>query len=265
MIYSQKRTGTGNRQENLIVTLMKVLYSIWCWCCFLIPYIIFTPFQQLFLCFQFTKHIAHWLNQAWAHITLPLCGLGPKTIIEESLPNQPVVYCVNHTSYLDIPSLFYSIPNFFTIIGKHELTKIPLFGRMFSKLYITVKRTNRSNKYASLQQAHKAIAQNRSVIIFPEGKIDKTISPKLLPFHNGAFRLAIQEQIPIVPVTIPYNWIILPDGAKWLRRKKMKIIIHRPILTKKMNMNDIETLKSQVREKIENTLSQMNEEMLSKY
>ena len=64
-------------------------------------------------------------------------------------------------------------------------------------------------------------------------------------FKDGAFRVAIEKQIPIVPVTIPYNWIILPDENLLPKLKKLKVVFHRPINTIGMTLEDIDKLKQQ--------------------
>ena len=71
--------------------------------------------------------------------------------------------------------------------------------------------------------------------------------PTLEPFKDGAFRVAIEKQIPVVPVTIPHNWIILPNrkGLMVTRRKSIAIY-HKPVPTDGLTLDDLESLKGQV-------------------
>ena len=95
-----------------------------------------------------------------------------------------------------------------------------------------------------------------SISIFPEGTIHDN-APKLNRFKNGPFKMAIESQVPIVPVTFKNNWIILPEGRKGKKGGKptrMEVVIHKPIPTKGMTENNIEALKAQVFAIINNEL-----------
>jgi 1-acyl-sn-glycerol-3-phosphate acyltransferase len=76
----------------------------------------------------------------------------------------------------------------------------------------------------------------------------------MAPFKDGAFRAAIEKQIPIVPVTIPHNWIILPDGPILLNTGTIKVIFHEPVSVEGYNLDQIGALKARVREVIEHEL-----------
>jgi 1-acyl-sn-glycerol-3-phosphate acyltransferase len=75
-------------------------------------------------------------------------------------------------------------------------------------------------------------------------------------FKDGAFRASIEKQIPIVPVTIPYNWIILPPDQFLLRWRPLKVIFHEPVYPSGYTLADIEQLKSRVRNIIDSELQQ---------
>jgi len=105
----------------------------------------------------------------------------------------------------------------------------------------------------------QAIENNISVALFPEGTIPKHDNPKLIPFKDGAFRIAIEKQVPIVPVTLPHNWKILPDDGKWLiHRHLMKLIIHEPIETTGMTLEDVDKLKEKTYQIIHEELKKHN-------
>ena len=96
-------------------------------------------------------------------------------------------------------------------------------------------------------------------MIFPEGGIVSKNMPQMARFKDGAFRLAIEKQIPIVPITIPYNWIWLPDDGKLLlHRHENLIIFHDPIKTKDFTIENIGLLKTKVFEVISNELKSRN-------
>jgi 1-acyl-sn-glycerol-3-phosphate acyltransferase len=115
---------------------------------------------------------------------------------------------------------------------------------MFRNLYIPVERESRKSKYETMIRCYQALDEKKSIAIFPEGTIPRSNNPRLIPFKEGAFRMAIEKQVPIVPVTIPYNYIILPDNGKFFpKRHRMKVIIHNPIETKGLTLEDMEELK----------------------
>jgi len=84
----------------------------------------------------------------------------------------------------------------------------------------------------------------RSIVIFPEGGIKSKNPPRLAPFKDGAFKMAIVAQVPIVPISFPYNWMILPDnGGLLFRHHPIKAIVHEPIPTAGLTLEDLEWLK----------------------
>jgi 1-acyl-sn-glycerol-3-phosphate acyltransferase len=100
-----------------------------------------------------------------------------------------------------------------------------------------------------------ALDEGKSLVIYPEGGIISNQPPRMVKFKEGAFRAAIQKQIPIVPVTIPFNWLILPDEKELLLRPgTIKIIFHEPIETSGMSLAETDLLKEKVYQIIDNEL-----------
>lgn len=240
--------------EKLKPTLKRKLYSNWCYIWLILPGITILPFQLLFLLNKKTHYIAHQLYRVWAWIMLPMCFL-PVTVINKNkkLPKNGV-YCINHTSYLDIPTLYRSIPGFFSIVGKKEITGMPLIGYVFKRLYISVDRTSLESKRQTLSKCKQALKSGRPMAIFPEGRINSAVSPNLSPFQDGAFIMAIDQQLPIIPITIPYNWIILPGNQRYLKQGHIKAIIHEPIETLGLTISDVNDLKEKVYQVIDTEL-----------
>src|SRR5260221_1297629 len=100
-----------------------------------------------------------------------------------------------------------------------------------------------------------------SILIYPEGGIITVDPPHVTLFKDGAFRTAIEKQIPIVPVTIPFNWIILRDQKPLrLQRGKVKVIFHEPIETKGMTLDDVKILKQKAYAVIASELEKQTDE-----
>jgi len=222
---------------------LRILHSGYSLAVFTIVFLILFPFFLIFLQKESWHKYAIKLNQLWAKFFFTL-SLIPVEIEYQQRPEKQrrYVFCANHTSYLDIPIVGLNGHNF-VFVGKSSMGKIPLFGYMYKKLHITLDRSSLKSKYDSLLKAKEAIDNGKSVLMFPEGGILTTNPPHMAPFKDGPFRLAIEKQIPLVPITIPFNWIILPDGEKLIRRRKAKIIYHAPIDTTGLTLNDLDALK----------------------
>jgi 1-acyl-sn-glycerol-3-phosphate acyltransferase len=145
------------------------------------------------------------LKRIWskAFQVLLFCPVQVKR--KSPLPKAPYIICSNHSSYLDIV-LFYSVfPDYFLFIGKGELLKWPLFRLFFKQMDIPVDRDNFVNAYEAFNKAGEALDRGHSVAIFPEGTIPWS-APRMKSFKNGAFKLALEKNVPIVPVTWVNNY-----------------------------------------------------------
>ena len=122
-------------------------------------------------------------------------------------------------------------------MGKEELTKNPVLGMFFRTIDIPVSRESKISAFRAFKKAGENLEQGMSLIIFPEGKIDDLYPPKLHEFKNGPFRLAIEKNIPIVPVSSINIWKRMwDDGAKYGTTPGIgRVFIHSPIYTKELN------------------------------
>lgn len=233
----------------------KQIYTVWCAIVFVGLFLLLFPFYLIIISHKSWHKHCFYLNKIWANVALFLVGI--KTQIEglHFLDSKiQYVYCANHFSLLDIVSFGFS-PNPVVYIGKSSLAKIPLFGYMFKKLHVTVDRSSLKNRYEALQTALEKMGEERSLVMYPEGGILSKNIPQMARFKDGAFRAAITKQIPLVPVSLPDNWIILPDEKiPLITRRKMRMVYHQPIPTKGLNMEDLPSLKEKVHEVIENEL-----------
>ena len=194
------------------------------------------------------------INRTWARLTFIFNFLPYQ--VECHVPlnkTKQYIFCPNHFSYLDIPTMGLNPVNT-VFVGKNDMENIPLFGFMYKKLHITVDRSKLKSKYDVFVKSRQAIEEGKSLVFYPEGGIFADHPPEMVRFKDGAFRLAIEKQIPIVPVTIPYNWIVLPPDEFLLRQGNVKVIFHVPIETKGMDLHDIDVLKTQVFNKIDDEL-----------
>jgi len=225
---------------------LRWIYSRYCLIIFGLIFLWFTPLFWLFIQRKQWRKYAAKLNHWWAVWFWRLSFIPVKQIYKTTLDTgSQYVFCANHTSFLDIP-LIGLCKNRFLFVGKDSIAKVPLFGYVFKNVHITVDRTSLKSKYQTIQRATEAIDLGFSLAMFPEGGTESE-PPRLEPFKDGAFRVALEKQIPIVPVTIPYNWIILPNrhGLMVYRRTSIAIY-HEPIITEGLTLDDLGFLKDQV-------------------
>ncbi len=234
-----------------MVKFLKTIYAIWGFFSFIIFYVMCFPLFALVVQRRLWHKYANWLNKIWASFVFTSILMPIKVVKKTQFDkSRNYIFCANHNSYLDIPIVGFSSPKFVVFVGKSSLVKIPLFGYMFKKLHIPVNRRSIKDSYRSFEDAKKAIERNHSLLIFPEGGINDVNLPDLKKFKDGAFRIAIEKEIPIVPVTIPFNWIILPDETLQLTWHLLKIVYHEPIETKGLEMKDLPILKEKVKSTI---------------
>lgn len=187
------------------------------------------------------------LNRWWAKSFFTLIFIPFRVEIRSPLnTRQQYIFCPNHFSYLDIPTLGLN-PHNAIFVGKNDMERVPLFGFMYRKLHITVDRSRLKSKFNTLLRSLQALDEGKSLVIYPEGGIVTKNPPRMNHFKDGAFRAAIEKQIPIVPVTIPDNWIILPDkNTLLLNWGVVKVIFHEPIETNGYGLDHLEEIRQKV-------------------
>ena len=249
---------------KLLRTLGHRLYTTWCVTWFLVPFLVTWPLQLLLSSFRGGRAGLHFLNRLWSKFQLRMY-LAPVTVRGQPHPvavrGTAVIFCANHSSYIDIPVLFDAIAGFTNIIGKAALGRVPLWGRIFRSTYITVDRHSSVSRGRAVVESARTLRAGRDLIVFPEGSIGKQPGRVLLPFKDGAFRLAIETQMPIVPVTMPYNHRFFPDlgGRLRLRRHRFLTIFHPPIHTTGLTLADMPALRERVKAIIESGLDPASE------
>jgi 1-acyl-sn-glycerol-3-phosphate acyltransferase len=238
--------------------LLKTLFAIYFAISTFIGFIVLYPFFVLFLSNRKWYGAGHMTRKVWGWWLFISGGLLVKQVEEESVNwDDAYVVTANHTSYLDIPTLAVKLPMYINFMAKIELARIPVFGIFFRTIDIAVDRKNiRHSVWAFHQAKEQLLNENRSIVVFPEGTIPPTV-PKMARFKEGAFRLAIETQKPILPVTIIGNWIALPDKGK-IRFRPARILqyVHAPISTRGLTLDDVDALKQKVFNIIEGKLAE---------
>ncbi|MBS1652918.1 MAG: 1-acyl-sn-glycerol-3-phosphate acyltransferase [Bacteroidetes bacterium] len=188
----------------------------------------------------------HFLKNVWSRIIVWGSLIFPVIKYKDKKYQLPVPCIVvsNHTSYLDIIISFFYVKKTAIYLGKQELLKTPLFNIFFKYMDIPVNRKSITESHKALIKCGEKIDKGFNIVIYPEGTISS--NGKLKKFKNGAFKLAIDKQVDIVPVANINNWKFLQNGGFFKSKGTFgipKIVVGSPISTKGLTENDIELVK----------------------
>lgn len=235
-----------------------ILYRIWFYILVALPILVLFPLLVISILKELWYPYFFKLARIWAKFILIGMGFNYK-IESEQTPekSKSYMFIANHTSMVDIMLMLVSLKNPFVFVGKKELAKIPLFGFFYKRTCILVDRSSEKSRKAVFLRAQRRLESGLSICIFPEGGVpDHHIV--LDDFKDGAFRLAINHQIPIVPITFAdnkkrFSYIFFSGGPG-----KMRVKIHKFLSTKGLNIGDTKVLNLKARNIILNQLEVFN-------
>ena len=231
-----------------------VLYRIWFYVLVALPIIIMFPVLLISISKESWYPYFFKIARLWAKFIL--LGMGFTVKVEaQQVPekNKSYMFIANHTSMIDIMLMLYCVKNPFVFVGKKELAKIPLFGFFYKRTCILVDRSSAKSRQAVFLRAQKRLKNGLSICIFPEGGVPEE-HILLDDFKDGAFRLAINHQIPVVPITFldnkkRFSYTFFSGGPG-----RMRVMIHKFLDTKGLTINDTKALNNRSREIILNQL-----------
>lgn len=235
-----------------------LIYRIWFYVLVALPIIVLFPILLVSISREQWYPYFFRLARFWAKFIL--VGMGFIWKIErEQTPekNKSYMFIGNHTSMVDIMLMLTSVKNPFVFVGKKELAKIPLFGFFYKRTCILVDRSSAKSRQAVFLQAQRRLNQGMSICIFPEGGVPEE-HILLDEFKDGAFRLAINHNIPIVPITFAdnkkrFSYTFFSGGPG-----KMRVKIHKFIDTVNLEIVDTKQLNKTSRDIIYNQLKLFN-------
>ncbi len=188
------------------------------------------PFLLIFISSEKLYPQYHFCARLWAKSILYGMGLYPvcKTPLKFQ-KGSSYMLVANHTSMIDIMLMLAVVKHPFIFVGKKELARIPLFGFFYSRTCILVDRNSSQSKHRVFKEAQRRLKQGNSICIFPEGGVPNDHNIVLDTFKDGAFRLAIDHQIPIAPFTFydtkkRFSYRFLTGGPGPLRVKAHDLI-----------------------------------------
>ena len=199
------------------------------------------------------KHLYWVARHIWAPFVLFGMGFWIKRINTFPPESGSLMLIANHSSYMDIMLMFRMRKTPFVFVGKKELTKIPFFGFLYKRGAITVDRDSLESRQQVYESAQKFIEKGYSICIFPERDyLDETVL--LNPFKKGAFKLAIEHELPILPIIFydckrKFPWYTTHGFGGSLRVKALQLK-----QTKGMTEADIKPLSLKMHSEIKHAL-----------
>lgn len=164
-------------------------------------------------------------------------------------PKQAYIFVPNHQSMFDIFLLLGFLGHKFKWVMKKELAKVPLVGFACKCCgFIYINRTGKSSIAESMNKADDTLRQHKSLAIFAEGT--RTRTGQLGTFKRGAFKLAVEQNLPIVPISLNGCYEAMPKGRYLVKRHPLKLIVHQPIVPDLNDPNAMETLREATRQAI---------------
>ncbi|MFD0701297.1 lysophospholipid acyltransferase family protein [Myroides pelagicus] len=243
-------------------TFFSSLWRLWFYILMIIVILALSPILLFTIWSDRTYKYFFQLARIWAYIVF--YGLGMRYHIERFQQlerGKSYMFIANHTSMLDIMMMLILVKdNPFVFVGKKELSKLPIFGFIYKRTCILVDRRDAKSKKQVFESAQDRLSKGLSICIFPEGGVtdDRTII--LDSFKDGAFRLAIDHQIPIVPIAFghlrhyfPFVWGIGRPG-------NVPVKVFEPIETIGLTIEDRKQLKDKAYNLLYQPVAQWEEE-----
>jgi 1-acyl-sn-glycerol-3-phosphate acyltransferase len=193
----------------------------------------------------------------WSRFFLFLAGSHLETTGRDYVDrSRQYVFIANHISNLDIPVMFLATQMPIRYLAKAELFKIPIFKHAMDALGIVKVDRVKGAAIHSEVNAGVAAARERghSLIIFPEGT--RSVTGEMSTFKKGAFRIAITNQLDIIPVTIVGSWESWTPHSKIVNGGPIRAVVHEPIAVVDLTLADMNELRDRVHRIINDTYKQ---------
>jgi 1-acyl-sn-glycerol-3-phosphate acyltransferase len=197
----------------------------------------------------FSRELPLWMaRRCWAPALIYFSGarmeVAPLPDIDWKSPH---IFIMNHQSMLDIACAFAYLPANLRFVAKHNLKYIPFLGWfMWRTKMIFVDRGRGPQAMKSLRRAAQQIRQGANIIVYPEGSRSRT--GEILPFKKGAFVLALEAGVPLIPVAIEGSRFVAPPGSFAFRPARVQMKVGAPIVTEGRSPADREAVAAEVRE-----------------
>lgn len=248
-------------EDVLAPSPVRRAQALWTTAAALVGTAVYAPMQLVRYKRDPSPQTFHRLSGRWARGILRASGVRV-ALRDEARPSGPVVFACNHQSALDILVLAGFVPYPFGFVAKEELRSTPLIGPVLeNSACVFVDRRDPRASVRSIQQAGREIRGGASVLVFPEGV--RTYSGGLAPFQRGAFVLAVEAGVPVVPVALHGSYRVLDERRMAMRPGTVGLHLMPPIDTAGLTRRDLPSLMTQTRDALEASLHAFEAEPLA--
>lgn len=243
---------------KMLISFFRTVYSLYAIICFVALMLIVFLLSLVASLFGIIRggNMILRLCSAWSDVWFFLLGIRSKRILMSADPkkDQQYIFVANHISYLDVPMIVNSIRQPLRALGKSQMAKLPIFGFLYRYGAILVDRESAEARKKSVYQLKSVLRKGISVFIFPEGTFNEG-SGMLKSFYDGAFRIAIETQTPLMP-------LVFPDTIKRLHYKSIfsftpgrcRAVFLEKVPVEGMTLRDLPALKEKVYKQMEDAL-----------
>ncbi len=243
-------------RNQIVEQIIFFPWTLWCIFWFLLVIALFFPLLVIIVVIgnkQLIK-LAHFVPRYLSIFLLKIWGvrleIKGKVWINA---HRQLIYVSNHRSYLDAFIASASIPNYTKFLGKAEIKSWPVLGYLMDKFYVSVQRDDENDRHRSMTEMSEKLKSGASFFICPEGTCNTTYA-LLKHFHSGAFRLAIQHKLPLVPLTFVGSGELFPRHGLMLKPGKIVVVWHKEMDTTAFPESDYGNLRSLAIQVIEQDL-----------
>jgi len=248
-----------HKMKKFIKNLFELMWTIWCFLIVIFLFFTYIPFAFIVVNLRNKKliHKIELLTHRMAGLVMILWGIIP-VYKNRHLINfkKHQIYVGNHRSYLDAFMAVYGIKSYKKFIGMHKVFDWFLIGYFAKKFnHVPVERESEEKRDKSFDTIFKEAQSGNSICFFPEGRIVMT-DDLIHDFWNGAFRIAIELEIPIVPFTLIDTGRLFPPNRLRIKPGLSRCFWHQPISTIGMTIDDLPKLKAKAQNIIHSKLSE---------
>lgn len=237
---------------------MKILYNIYLFC-FALPILlvltILTALVTIIGSLLGGAHIwGYYPGKIWSQLFCYIMLIPVKVRGREYLQKHTsYVFVPNHQGSFDIFLIYGFLGRNFKWMMKKSLRKLPFIGKACESAgHIFVDRSGPRKVLETIRQAKASLKDGISLVVFPEGA--RTFTGHMGYFKKGAFQLADELRLEVVPVTIDGSFEILPRTGKWIQPHRMILTIHKPIPSKEQGIENIKATMTEAYEAVESAL-----------
>ena len=243
---------------KFLLASVRIIYCLYSLILFIALMFCVTPFVVASSFFGKIKggNVIYQTCSYWADAWCLLVGIWHSNIYEAPHdPSAQYIFVANHISYMDAPIIVKTLRQKVRVLGKADMSRIPLFGFIYKKAIVTVDRSSAGHRASSVRILKSVLRKNISIFMFPEGTFNETHQP-LKDFFDGAFRIAIETQTPVKPILFLDTYNRMPYESFFsLTPGRSRSVFLNEVSVNGLSLKDVPELKRKVYDLMEKGLT----------